>query len=197
MNFHAYKSRLPWKQLAVADAKGFHTEVGAFVTGIVGGGAVTIPDQDRPELVVSVPAGLMIFPIRIQFSAVIPNIAADADYEMALVAVDVTGAWDATGTATTETPTNMKNGGAASGCTVRSAFTANMTNPTLSKELYKGMMTAELITGVGSLWTPSLPVYEPEIPHQIVGPAMLICYFGGSVATTGYINADWLEFETA
>jgi hypothetical protein len=39
-------------------------------------------------------------------------------------------------------------------------------------------------------------LYEPETAPLIVGPASLIGYWGGTVATPGFAEIQWVEFAT-
>jgi hypothetical protein len=52
-------------------------------------------------------------------------------------------------------------------------------------------------TPANALWGKLDLVYEPETPPMIVGPASLIVYWGGTVATIGFGQIEWLEFDTA
>ncbi len=46
-----------WRQALIARGYGWHFDVGAFDTGITGGGAGTVIDLDQPEFGISVPSG--------------------------------------------------------------------------------------------------------------------------------------------
>lgn len=190
-------------------ARGFgrSVTVGAFSTGIVGGGAGTVLDQDQPELAIGVPPGYTIRPIRIHAQVQTGLVAADNDENEALVAVDVYGLWQGDGTSTAETPQNLRTdlkGGSA--CRVGSAFTGNMTTtrtdntsaaPILDLELARTVQTVDIILatgGDGTLMKELNLLYEPMIPPYIVGPATVLVYFGGTVATIGgFIEAAWVE----
>lgn len=181
-------------QTLVARGFGYHVSIGAFSTPIVGGGDGTILDQDQPEGVLSVGAGYCLMPLRIHVQAQIPLGAADSDESEICIAVDRLAAWDGTGTVTVEEVFNMRTdlgGGkhngplvAVSGCTV------NMTNPTLGLELAHAVKVFETKTDVGTTWTDLECLYEPANPPLIMGPAAIYIYFGGTVATTGFAQAD-------
>lgn len=191
--------QMDWKQAMIARGMGWHADVGAFLTGIVGGGAGTIIDQDRPELTASVPAGFCMVPLRIEINLYPPLIAADSDHTDILIAVDTLAKQDGTGTATAETPANMRSDiTAACPLVIRSAYTANATNPTLSRELARSLTNAEIAgAAANSILYAHKLVYEPLNPQLIMGPACLCAYFGGTAATTGYLCADFLAFPAS
>ena len=118
----------------IANGYGRSMTVGAFSTGIVGGGNGTVLDIDQPEFIVSVPAGYVIRPIYVEI-VVQPGVTTgDSDETEALLAVDSLGYMRVgptpTGAAVThtdETPTNMRTDLAQwSVCRCASAFTANI-----------------------------------------------------------------------
>lgn len=187
-----------WKMQALLEGRGFHVDVGAFSTPIVGGGNGTIVDQDQPEGSISVPSGTTIIPIRISVQCQTPLLATDADESEILIAWDQAAAIDA-GTSTSETALKMHDGsGVTSLCTCYGAHTANCTNPTLSVELARKVVTGDMNgTPANALWGVLDLVYEPAVPPIIVGPASLIVYWGGTVATSGFAQIEWLEFLTA
>lgn len=179
---------------------GFHATVGAFSTPITGGGAGTILDADQPEFVISVPTGSAVVPVRFSIQAQIPLLATDADECEILVGVDRTQAWDSVGTSTSKTVFNMRTDNPVSTVTtVASAFTGNMTAaPTLGIELARAVVTGDVQgTPATALWTPLALNYEPAHPPVIVGPAMIVGYWGGTVATTGFAQLQWVELPSA
>lgn len=185
---------------------GRHVTVGAFSTGIVGGGAGTVLDLDQPELVVGVPAGYAIRPLRVSAQLQVALVAADNDENEILLAVDSLGLWSGDGTFTAEEPSNLRTDfPKGSACRVGSAFTADMTttpksgaaaaDPVLDIELARAVETFDIhSTGVGILLKRLDLLYEPASPPLIVGPATLLLYFGGTVANVGgFAQASWLE----
>lgn len=184
-----------WRMDQIAGGHGYHVDVGAFSTSIRGGGAGDVIDQDQPEFVCGVPAGTTIFPIRIKVSCETPLIAADDNECEILIAVNDDAVPTDYGTATAETPVNMHTGsGNTSGCTVKSATTANMTNPTLSMELDRAVQTADVQgTAANALWNRLELLYEPNCPPMITGPATLLIYWGGTAQTDGYAQVEWIE----
>lgn len=191
-----------WKQNLVLDGKAFQVTVGTFSTPIQGGGAGTIFDLDQPELAISVPTGTAIMPLRIRVDCQTPLIAADNDECEILIAIDRTVAV-ADGTSTSETAFNMRTDltgtNKASLCTVRSAFTGNITvAPTLGLELSHRVIVGDVQgTPANALWGSLMEEYEPDQAPVIVGPATLLVYWGGTVATSGFCSASWAEFATA
>lgn len=182
-----------WKQALVARGFGWHADVGEFSTPITGGGDGTVLDQDQPEFSISVPSGFTLIPIRFDIACQPPLGASDSDEIEILIAVDRAAAQDGTGTATAETPINMRTNVAA-GCpaTVRSAYTVNATNPTLGMELGHAVKVFETKTDVAVIWTELKLLYEPNNPLFVVGPGCVYGYWGGTVATTGFANLDFL-----
>jgi hypothetical protein len=181
---------------------GFHVTVGAFSSPITGGGAGTVIDLDQPEFMLGIPSGTAIKIARISVQCHVPLLATDADESEILVAVDRAAAFANDGTTTAETPFNMRtditsaNGGSA--CTAASAATADITDPTLGIELARAVVTGDVQgTAANGLWTPLDLVYEPKVSPVIVGPAGLYIYWGGTVATPGFAQVEWIEFPEA
>lgn len=188
-----------WRMALVARGYGWHFDVGAFSTPIQGGGAGTVFDQDQPEFGISVPSGYTLIPLRIHVACQVPISAADSDETEILLAVDRAAAYAGDGTVTTETPINMRTS-TASGCpaTVFSAATGNITNPTLGYELAHAVKVVDYIgTPANGLLSDLVLLYEPLNPPFIVGPACLYGYWGGTVATTGFANCDFLVIATS
>lgn len=188
-------------------ARGFGriVTVGAFSTGIVGGGNGTVLDLDQPELAIGVPAGYAIRPLRATCQVQVGLVAADNDENEILLAVDPWGLWTGDGTFTSESPLNMRTDlKAGSACRVGSAFTADMTttpsggaaaDPVLDIELDRVVETFDVFsTGTSVLMKQLRLHYEPVRPPLIIGPATLLLYFGGTVATVGgFAQVAWLE----
>lgn len=188
-----------WRQALIARGFGWHFDVGAFATPIVGGGNGTTFDQDQPEFIVDVPSGFVLVPLRVAVTCKTPLIAADADISEILLAADRTQVLAPTSsTGTVETPTNMRSSTTgACPCTVVSANTSNTTNPVLGIELARAARTGDVQgTPATALWGELSLVYEPRWPMFLVGPAALIGYWGGTVATSGYANVEFLAFPS-
>ena len=190
----------------VAKGMGRAVTVGAFSTGIVGGGAGTILDLDQPELAIGVPSGYCIRPLYI-FCQVQTGLAAtDNDENEILFAVDSKGLWSGDGTFTAEEPSNLRSDlFAGSACRVGSAFTADMTttqpgvtaaDPILDMELDREVKTYEIEgTATSTHWDRGVTLhYEPSYPPFLAGPCTLIVYFGGTVANIGgFVQVHWVE----
>lgn len=193
-----HKVPFDWKQRAVLQGRGFHVDVGAFSTPIVGGGNGTVLDQDQPEACISVPTGTSILPIRIHIQCQTPLLATDADEAEALIAVDIAAAQDATGTATAETALKMYMGTGTSLCTATSAYTANATSPTLGMELARAVITGDMNgTPANALWGKLDLLYVPQVCPVLVGPCAIYIYWGGAVAVSGFAQIEWLEYLTS
>lgn len=191
---------MPWQQAYVNAGLGRHVTVGAKTTPIQGGGAGTVYDDDQPEFIISVPSGTAIMPLRFHIQCQVPLLAADSEEAEMLIAVDRTQAWDAVGTSTTEVAFNMRTDiASASACTIASAVTGNMTAaPTLGLELARAVLLGDFQgTPANAMWTPFDLLYEPSPAAPIIhGPAMVVGYWGGTVAVTGFAQLQWIEFSS-
>ena len=174
-------------------------------TPIRGGGEGTLFDEDQPELIIDVPAGQTLVPLRFTLDgqSVIPT--ADDDFVEAIIIVDRTAVSDAfSGTETIQTPINMRTD-KAGGCPllVASAITANITAaPTRSFELARhhiGFDIALAGTAAESLWQEFVMHYEPANPPLIVGPATLVVYWATNLAagTFAYLQAHFLAIPSS
>lgn len=190
----------------IAMGYGRAVTVGAFSTGIVGGGAGTILDLDQPELVIAVPAGYVIRPLFAEIVVQGGISTADSDETEALLAVDSLGQWTGDGTFTSELPSNMNTRfDKGSACRVGSAFTADMTttprnggaaaDPVLDMELAgivetgdQGGVAANVAYRIIRL------AYNPALPEWLEGPCSLLGYWGGTIATVGgFARVRWVE----
>lgn len=186
-----------WKMDAIRDGRGFHVDVGAFSTPIVGGGNGTVILIDEPELCVSVPTGTSIIPIRIDVTIQVSLLAADIDECEILCAIDVASANVGDGTATTETPINMKSRHTKTSlCTCKSAYTGATTDPVLGMELIRSVIVGDKQSAAGVMWTPFKLLYIPTFPPILDGPCALYLYWGGTVAQSGFAQVEWLEYPT-
>lgn len=189
----------------IARGLGRQVTVGGFSTGVVGGGAGTVLDLDQPELVIGVPPGYAIKPLRLSAQIQVGLLAADNDESEILFAVDSLGLWSGDGTFTAEEPSNMRTDLAkGSGCRVGSAFTGDMTtspsggaaaDPVLDIELARKVETFDIFSTGTSVLSKQLDLlYEPLRPPLLVGPCSLLVYFGGTIATIGgFVQAAWVE----
>lgn len=189
-----------WIQSAIRDGRGFVMNIGAFSTPIVGGGAGTVLDADQPEGCISIPTNTTIIPIFAKIQCHVPLIAADSNESEILLAADIAAANAGDGTATAETPVNMRpKYSRTSLCTCTSAYTANTTAPTLGLEIDRAVATADVQgTAANALWGMLALDYNPKTGfYQLDGPSALYVYWGGTVATSGFGQVGWLEFPTA
>lgn len=188
-----------WLNLKNMEGRVYQVTVGAFSTPITGGGNGTIIDLDQPEGLISVPTGTTIILNRVSVQCQTPLLATDADEAEILVAIDKDIAWDGAGTATAETPlairTDQKR---TSSCTCKSAFTADITTtPTADIELARKVVMGDVQgTPATALWGLLDLEYEPKVPPIIVGPAMVMVYWGGTVATIGFAQIQYTEIAS-
>ena len=179
--------------------------VGAFSSGVAGGGAAAVLDLDRPQLAIAVPAGYVLRPILIAAQVQPGAATTDADETEILFAVDSLGMWTGDGTFTSENPSNLNSAfDKGSACRVGSIFSAEMTttprnggtaaDPVLDIELAREVQTLELATAAAqNLYLVRL-LYQPALPLWITGPATLLGYYGGTVAVVGgFAQVQWVE----
>ncbi len=189
-----------WKQAYVARGQGWHVDIGDLTTPVAGAGESLIIDIDRPNFVASVPLGWVLRPIRMHVQLETPLSAGDLDEVESLIAVDrkqVNGGAAANGTVFS--PFNMRTDIIA-GCPIDVVITAsgNMTAPTLGMELSRKVIVLDEVgTPASALWGSHDHLYEPKNPPFIVGPAALYIYWGGTVATSGYAQVDFIAFPAA
>lgn len=188
-----------WKMDAIADGRGFLVTVGTFSSPKIGGGAGDVVTLNKPEAVISVPDGTSIIPIRVDVQCQVPLIAADSNETEIIIGSDKDAAWDASGSSTEETAVNMRTTHTATSlCSCESAFTgAITTSPALDYELARVVKVADIgADAAGQAWDDLRCLYEPLAPPILEGPCMLLIYWGGTVATTGYAQVEWLEFPS-
>jgi len=188
-----------WKMDAIQDGRGFHVTVGALTTSIVGGGNGTAITLNEPEVVISVPDGTSILPIRVDVQCELPIIAAAADVSEIIIGSDKDATWDTTGTSAEETAVNMRTTHTATSlCSCESAFTgAITTSPALDYEIARAQSTgSDYGTPTNSNFEELKLLYEPLAPPILDGPCMLLVYWGGTVATSGFAQIEWLEFPS-
>ncbi len=191
---------LPWRMGLTLEGRTFYISTSTYAGGsmpaaITGGGAGTVPDLDQPDACVSVPAGTVIIPLWLAGQVIPPAALADNDASEIIFAVDRSAAWVLDGTVTAVTPINRRSDAPrASACRCFVAATGDITDPVITWELAR----KEGFTNIGAAGEETFAldlVYEPEAPPVIVGPAMLLGYFGGTHAETGFIQMCWAEFS--
>ena len=189
----------------IANGMGRSVTLGAFSTPGTGGGAALVIDLDQPRLAIGIPAGYCIRPLYFEVVMQTGISTADSDETEALIAVDSIGLWTGDGTSTAENPSNMRTDlDKGSGCRVGSTFTADMTttpgnglaaaDPVLDMELARLVETSDQAgTAANAVYTIAKLLYMPKYPPYIVGPATLLVYFGGTIATPSFCIGQWVE----
>lgn len=183
-----------WKQALLLAGQCFTFTVGTLSTGIVGGGDGTVLDIDQPEFLIYVPTGTAIMPLRMAIQGNADDAVANHSVLEALIALGEV-AWDGTGTCTTEVVYNLNRGSSlASACSVRSAFTANITTaPVHIADLARAEVKIDLPANGETPIILDL-LYAPDPSPLIVGPATITGYWGGTSAVTGYAQVSYIEF---
>ena len=178
---------------------GFHVSVGAVTTPIVGGGNGTVLDPEQAEYAMNVPTGTAIYLARAAVEVQTPLLATDADECEILLAADVSGtlATITASTGTVETVFGMRTDKpVSSNCTVVSANTSDHNPPTLGMEIDRAQATGDMNgTPANALWGILKLLYEPRIPICFVGPCSVFIYWGGTVATPGFAQVEWIELQ--
>jgi len=187
----------PWKQALILEGRSFHVQVGALVTAIACG-SDTIPELAEPELVISVPSGVVMMPLGVYANAIPADGFANHDDLNIILGIDRTQVHDLSGTSTTEVIYNLRTDAPRSNmCTAVSAVTADMTAAVMAMELMRTDTFMEQTTAVGTVPIQMELRYEPVASPMIVGPAMLVLMWGGTSAVTGYAQATWAEWTKA
>lgn len=186
-----------WREELLLSGCCFGVTVGGISAGgdvslITGGGAGTTIDSDQPELIVSVPAGYYLIPLRAQ-GAFRVDLDADAEVGDVLLFADTTQAAPATATATAETPVPLLGGDTASVARAWSAVTADITDPVLSHLLaYVTVLQSQ--TTAASISNQTLVLdYQPKSPPILKGPCSIVLCWGGTAAVTGLASLEWAE----
>ena len=187
-----------WKQAAVFGGFGFFTQSGNFITGLAGGGVGAAIDEDRPNLIISIPQGTAVLPLRFDVN-VQTGAPTDGQEVEILIAVDQDVAHTTDGTGTASPIYNMNTlANRASTCVARNTFSATMTtDPNLDLELARKVIEYDVVSTLDEGAIIADLVYEPKTPPVINGPASILVYVGGDTAlntASQYINAKWLEF---
>jgi hypothetical protein len=184
----------------IASGHGYHATIGALSTGIAGGGAGTILDQDQPEGIVSVGSSHAMIPVRIHIQGETPAYTTDNDEIEILIAADRAAAYAGDGTVTRESVFNMRTDLANSVSApvgIYSAATGNITNPTLGMELARKIKVLDLASAVDQHYEDLDLLYEPKHPPIFVGPAAVYLYWGGTVAVNGYAQLQVVSFPAS
>lgn len=184
-----------WIQGLIHEGRGYHVTVGAFSTGITGGGNGTTITNTEPELFMGIPDGTAVLPIRIHVQCEPPLLASDNDEIEILIAVDRLVTYADTSKGSVEVKFNMRTDNPdTSLCTVASACTSAITAPTLGIELARKLYVADVQATAGNAFWQDLDLlYEPKHPPVLMGEATLLVYFGGTVAVEGHILCEWVE----
>lgn len=186
----------------IARGYGWHCTVGAFSTGILGGGSASVVDSDQPELSIDIPDGYTTMPVRISVQAPASAVSsADDEEQDIIIGVDrtqISGSVAADGTV--ESPLNFRTdkiGGCPNDVVSYVLNTANTENARSFELAHSAQVMDYAGTPATSLWNESALLYEPAVPPMIVGPANISVWFGGTIEVTGFIQAVWVTIPTS
>lgn len=163
---------------------------GGDVSRVTGGGSGTTIDQDQPELIIGVDSGYSIAPVEADVSVYVAlvgggqgqtaNIYIMGDNSVG-VPTSVTG--------TTETPTNLLDGGPNFPGRAYSAITADITDPGVEILLGSRTVTYQKVgTDVGPAIFDLNLSKQWRTPHWIAGAGSIYVCYGSDVAVSGTIN---------
>lgn len=147
-------------------------------------------DATQPELVVDVPSGTTIIPVRMM--VYFETSAGTLNEWWAVTSTGVVGA----GTSTAVTPLSTRTSrDVASTCSCYTLYSASGTAPAGTIELYRaGYPFADATGNPEKRWEWSLQTGTPQV---IVGPGALAVYaLGAGTAPTGYLKASWIELPS-
>ena len=188
----------------IAEGYGGHVTVGTLTSPIVGGGAGTAIAIDKPELALNIAANAVMIPTRISVQCEVGLIAGDSEVDEILIAVDTEKAVDGLNvtTAVNEQVYNMRgdHGNSLAGTvSAWSAITAAITAPVLTMELDRAQNFRDVQGAPASVHATQLSlVYEPKRPPYLAGAdnkgAAVLVYFGGTVAVSGFVQAEFVTF---
>ena len=189
----------------IAEGYGGHVSVGALTTPIVGGGNGTTMLIDQPQLALNIAANVVMLPVRLSVQLEVGLIAADAEVDEIAIVVDTEKAIDGLNitTAINEQVFNMRSdhgNSLAGSVSAWSAITAGITAPVWTMELARKQNFRDVngTPGFAVLHTELDLLYEPKRPPFLMGAAnlgaALIVAFGGTVAVSGFIQAEFVTF---
>ena len=182
-------------QALIYEGLGYMTFEGVLSTPAAGGGVAAVVDADRPNLTLGIPDGYTMLLFRLHGQALTPLLATDADESEMVLGVHV-GTKITVAAATALTPRNLKTGlGSGSQIDAQKTHSTNIaTSPTLEMELAHAIAVGDM-NGIpaNALWGYLDLLYEPRYVIPIKGPSTVIFYRGGTVATTGFTQAFWIE----
>jgi hypothetical protein len=103
------------------------------------------------------------------------------------------------GTSTAETPTNLRTDLGTAGCpfTSYSAYTADGNASPIILELARKQALTDVQSAVGVNVMQMDLLYEPVNPPFLIGPGNISVWFGGDIATPGFIQATVLAFPAS
>lgn len=188
-----------WREALISRGFGWMTDVGGGTSPIVGGGAGTTFDAQKPELIIDVPTNTTMSVLRASIVLEMPVDAADGAVAEAEIGFDRTNVSGATATnGTVETPINMRSdavGGCP--CSVVSAITTNITAPTVSQIFDRIQKEKEITTSAtGEYYSQARVDYAPLTVPFLVGPATFYLWWAGASAQAGYATVDFLAFPS-
>ncbi len=166
------------------------------ITQIVGGGAGTTLELEKPEGAIGVGTGYFLIPMEVDIACESDNDAPN-DYMRIVTLVDRTAGLPTSVTGVVETPVNLLDGGAAFPGRAFSAITTDIVDPTIDELLFmrSSIATVELVLNgtatnitVGTQGALSHH-WEASVPSAAAGPCGLYFYWGGTVATKGWGTA--------
>ena len=184
-----------WKYNLIMGGLAWSGHIGTLTAGadvglIVGGGAGTTPDSDKPEMILGVDAGYFLIPMECKVTCDV-DIDADADFGSIVLFADRTKAppTSVSGTPGIITPNNQLDGGGAFPGRWFGGITTDLDDPVMDELLdYEYVAGATDATGGLGLAAKLKMDYQPQFPVLLKGPCSLVVSFGGTAAVNGMIR---------
>ncbi len=188
-----------WRQALIARGFGWGQEVGTLTTPVAGGGTGgTVLDLEQPQLVLNVPSGYAMVPLRISVETQIGLQTTDSHESEIWIGFDRTQV-QANGTSTAGSPYNLRSDIVATApFTARHTYTADgVATPVITTLARKqGLTDIQGTAATVNVYQFDL-IYEPSNPPIIIGPANISVYWGGSIAVNGFAQAKVLAFPAS
>jgi len=184
----------PWVQALVLEGKVFGANAGSVTTGIAGHATI---DADQPEIAIRAAADTLVL-MPLDLGAYLESGATTLGIHELMWAVSNIDVGAGTSTAGTALNLNLSSS-AATGASVRTAYTGNGTDPLTAGNFFEIVRQAGLIDSDAA--TSGLQLLSCRW-NALSGPAPIVArtgsilgYAGGSTSAVAYMTAIWAEFS--
>ena len=181
-----------WRQNFLLAGRLYNVTVGGLTAGgaetwLTGGGAGTTIDQDQPELIIGVDSGYYLFPVSLYVSCLVKLVGGGVGQSAKIIAMGDNSVGIPTSvTGTTETVTNMLDGGPSFPGRAYSGMTADLADPGVEILLASKNVTCSAVgTNAGPVVFNLDLDKEWDTPPLLTGPCSIYVSWGGEVAVGG------------